>query len=250
MIVSSESICASLRRSGDLSFQEITLLLKLALAAVLSIGMCAADTVIGTGAGAVPGSAKDFSGDNSLTGIVGAISDPYGVNLFEINITNYLDFSAVTLPIGAFGIPDTELFLFYASGHGLYGNDDISGGNTFSCLPSATSGNPCGYGRNGLGPTSDGLYYLAITRSANGPLSNSGEIFTTPQSGSVAGPDLAAGGADVLSGWDNGVFTSPDFDLTGYQIALTGTAPEPATWWLMGAAGSALLLLRRKRASN
>jgi len=222
------------------------LLFKSALIAFVSLGLCAANTVTASGAGPVPSSAEDLSGNRSLTGIVGAIADPLGVNLFKITIVNYLDFSAITLPVGAFGIPDTELFLFNASGRGVYGNDDISGSNTFSCLPSADSANPCGYGRNGVGPIGNGIYYLAITRSANSPLSNSGEIFTNLQAGAVAGPDLTAGGADVLNGWDNGVFTSPDFDLTRYSIELNGIAPEPATWSLIGAAGLALLLLKRK----
>ena len=113
-------------------------------------------------------------------------------------------------------------------------------------MPSGDANDPCVFARNGLGPTANGLYYLAITRSANGPVSNSGEIFTDLQPGAVAGPDLTAGGGGVLTGWDNGVYTSPDYDLTGYDIVLTGTAPEPATVGLIGTAVFGLLLFRRK----
>ena len=95
------------------------MLLKLTVTAMLFLGVCAADTIVASGAGAVPGSAENLSGDNSLTGIVGAITDPLGVNLFEINITNYLHFSAITVPVGEYCIPDTELFLFNAGGYGV-----------------------------------------------------------------------------------------------------------------------------------
>src|SRR5580693_4094718 len=64
------------------------------------------------------------------------------------------------------------------SGQGVYENDDATGPNTLSCLPSAGAGNPCSSSRNGLGPLSPGIYYLAITRSANLPMSISGYIFS------------------------------------------------------------------------
>ena len=137
-----------------------------------------ADTVAATGAGSLPTSAQDLSSDLSLTGITGTLDFPLGVSMFKIDIMNPLDFSAQTVAV-AFGVPDTELFLFDSSGLGVYENDDASGSNTLSCLPSADSGNPCSSARNGLGPLTAGIY-LAITRSANLPMSSSGYIFSFP----------------------------------------------------------------------
>jgi PEP-CTERM motif len=183
--------------------------------------------------------------------ITGSLDYPNGVDIFAINITNFADFSAISG--GApFGVPDTELFLFSASWLGVYANDDDSGGNTLACLPSADASNPCSSTRpGGVGPTTDGLYYLAITRSANSPLSVDGDIFTFLSSTDVVGPDLSMGGGSPLTGWDDGVFTGPDFDLLAFNITLTGAVvlvPEPATWILI-AIGLVLVLARRRQVS-
>jgi hypothetical protein len=168
--------------------------------------------------------------------------------MFKIEILNPANFSAFTVPVGAFGVPDPELFLFDSFGVGVYENDDRTGSNTESCLPSLT-GNPCPSTRGGLGPFTAGIYYLAITRSLNSPLSSSGYIFSPLLSTDVAGPDLTAGGADPIVGWDNGVFTNPDFDLIHYDIEIRDTpaaAAEPATWWTLAIAFTAAVLFRRK----
>jgi hypothetical protein len=204
-----------------------------------------ADTIVANGAGSLPGSAQDLSGDLYLSGITGTLSFPDGVNVFKIDILNPLDFSAFTIPAGAFGVPDPELFLFNASGLGVYENDDTTTSNTQACLPSADALNPCPPSRDGLGPLTPGIYYLAITRSANSPLSNSGFIFSPSLSTDVVGPDLTAGGGDPVNGWDNGVNTGPNFDLTQYDIQINDT-PEPATWPMLTAALVALMLFRRK----
>jgi hypothetical protein len=181
--------------------------------------------------------------------ILGTIPDPLGVDVFEITITDFTNFSATTVDAGAFSIPDTELFLFNAAGFGVLGNDDIDGGNTFSCLPAAGPSNLCVSSLPaGVGPTSDGTYFLAITRSANSPLDGDGnDIFTFLESTDVVGPNAGVG---ALAGWDNGVFTSPDTDLQNFDIQLTGTAPptapEPSTWALL-ITGLAFILLRRKK---
>jgi hypothetical protein len=185
--------------------------------------------------------------------ITGSLAFPLGVDIFPVDITNFTDFSAITTAV-AFGVPDTELFLFDASGLGVYANDDDSGANTLSCLPSADSGNPCSSTRPaGVGPTTDGTYYLAITRSANSPLSAAGYIFTILNSTDVVGPDLTMGGGSPLTGWDDNVFTGPDFDLTAFNITLTGasqiTVPEPATWALI-AIGLVLVMTRRRQVTS
>src|SRR6202050_3692217 len=108
-----------------------------------------ADTVAASGAGSLPGSAEDLSGDPGLTEITGTLDFPFGVSMFKIDIADPVDFSAQTVSTN-FGIPDTELFLFDSNGLGVYENDDATGANTLSCLPSAGAGHPCSSSRNGL----------------------------------------------------------------------------------------------------
>ncbi len=225
-------------------------------AVVLLVLICAAPahatTITASGAGSLPGSAEDLTTVVNLSEIVGSIPDQLGVNMFAIDITDAADFSAITIPAGPFGIPDTELFLFDSLGFGVYGNDDLSAINVLSCLPSADGSNPCSSSRPaGVGPTTDGVYYLAITRSANDPLSVGGEIFSEILSTDVTGPDPTMGGPDPINDWDNDVFTNPNIDLVNYDILLTGTGPigttpEPSTWALLAAA-LLFLLLRRTR---
>src|ERR1700722_1471534 len=201
---------------------------KLGLCVVALLLLCVAmpahaDTVNVVGAGALPGTAADLTGiiPTEITGSIPNTTDPLlGVEMFKLNISDYLDFSAITIG-SAFGIPDTELLLFDSNGLGVYANDDIDGGNTLSCLPSADGSNPCPSSRPaGVGPTSDGTYYLAITRSSNLPLSMSGEIFTILNFTDVVGPDFTMGGNDPITGWDGGAFTSADTDLVNFDIKL------------------------------
>jgi hypothetical protein len=195
----------------------------------------------------LPGSAQNLTG-TGVTQIVGNLDFPLGVDMFRISITNFANFSAVTMGV-AFGVPDTELFLFNASGLGVFANDDATASNTLSCLPSVGGGNPCSSSRPaGVGPTSNGTYYLAITRSENDPLSVAGDIFNILNSTDVVGPDTTMGGGSPITGWDGDVFTGPDFDLTGFDILLTGTSlstvPEPPTWLLVAIAMWGFVLRR------
>jgi hypothetical protein len=225
--------------------------------AALSVGVCCADIITASSAGPLLSSAEDLSSSNSVNGIIGSLyissdGSPYPdfESVFKIHILNYLSFSAETVPVGAHGITDSDLFLFDASGHGIYMNDDASGSNTLSCLPSATSSNPCSSSRNGVGPTSNGIYYLAIANSANYPTSSTGEIFSPISPTDVVGADLTAGGAAPFSGWDDGAFANPNFDQVAYDIVLTGTTPEPATWLLIAVPLCALVLLRKRLAAS
>jgi hypothetical protein len=226
---------------------KISLRIVLPLA-LMTLPVAYAGLITASGAGALPGSAEDLTGV-APTEIIGSIPDTIdpllGVNMFAIDIGDFAAFSAITLG-SPFGITDTELFLFDSTGRGVYANDDIDGGNTLSCLPSQVD-NPCSSPLpSGVGPTANGIFYLAITRSSNMPLSASGEIFTIFDSTDVVGPDTTAGGNDPITGWDGGAFTSSDTDLVNYDIVLTGTVPEPATWPVLGVAGVLLALVRRK----
>jgi hypothetical protein len=90
---------------------------------------------------------------------------------------------------------------------------------------------------------SPGVYYLAISRSENYPVDmSSNEIFVPSSSTDVVGPSVN----NPIAGWDNGAFTSPNFDLVNYDILLTGTTPEPGTFALL-LAGLGLVAVRRRR---
>ena len=195
-----------------------------------------AGVIFASGAGPLPGSAENLTG-SFVNEIIGSLSgtDSNDVSVFALNVGTASDFSAITVNAGPNGIPDTELFLFDSSGFGVYFNDDIDGANTLSCLPSSSLSNPCPAASGGLGPLAAGLYYLAITRSFNGPLDSlSNEIFTSFSSTDVVGPNVGAG---AIAGWDGFGNASPNFDAINYDIVLTGTTPEPATWtMLLGAA--------------
>jgi hypothetical protein len=201
-----------------------------------------ADSVAASGAGSLPGTAQDLTGVTNLTEITGAIPvsifGDIGESMFAINITDYADFSAETIAAGPFGIPDTVLALFDSSGYGVYLNDDI-GGSVYSTLSYLPSG--------GVGPTSNGIYYLAISESFDYPTSDFGETFSPVLSTDVVGPDFTQGGGSPITGWDGGA-SGADTDLVNYDIVLTGTSsvPEPATWLLM-ALGLGLVFFFRKR---
>ena len=224
---------------------------------VASLAICipaGASTITASGAGGLTGTAQDLTGvtPTEILGSIPVTADPVaGVNVFKISVYNYQQFSAIAQPVAS-GIPDTELFLFDSSGHGVLFNDDISGANTLSCLPSADSGvNPCVSALpGGIGPTSNGVYYLAITRSANSPQDGtSTNIFTNLLSTDVVGPDPGTG---PLAGWDGGYFTQSDTSLVNYDILLTGTTPsvptpEPATWTMIALSSVGFALSRAGR---
>src|ERR1039457_6596427 len=104
---------------------------------------CSAGLITAIDAGSTLATAMDLTGAYP-TEIVGALSgaDPNDASIFKINLQSW-NFSALTVFTGAFGIPDTVLSLFDSTGVGVYLNDDISGSNTMSCLPSVSLSNPC-----------------------------------------------------------------------------------------------------------
>ena len=214
----------------------------LVLGLLCIIAPCFAGMIVAGGAGSTLATAEDLTGLYP-TEILGTLSgaDQNDVNIFKILNLQPSNFSAVTVDTGAFGIPDTVLSLFDSTGVGIYLNDDISGSNTLSCLPSAGPANPCS--TSGIALPA-GFYYLAISRSANYPVDSlSNEIFNPLSSTDLVGPSST----NPLAGWDGGAFSSPDFDLINYEIALTGTTPEPATWLLTSSTVLVFGWFRRRR---
>jgi hypothetical protein len=224
-------------------FRKMTVVAPFLLATALAVPGFAT-LVAASGAGPLPASAQDLTGIG-VTEIVGTLSDPLAVDMFAINILYPTGFSAYTVGSNPFSIPDPELFLFDASGLGVLMNDDVTFSDTQACLPSLASTNPCPNLRDvALGPLAAGTYYLAITRSENMPLSNSGYIFSPVLSTDVVGPDPTQGGGNPIVGWDGGVFTSPNYDLNAFDIVIQDT-PEPALGWITACACAAFLLVGR-----
>jgi hypothetical protein len=169
-------------------------------------GVAGAVTLTESGdAGPLPETAQQAIGAPDL--IVGSLSSD-DQDVYKICLTGGKTFSAAGQPTGPHDLPDTELFLFDASGRGVYGNDDFGG----SRQPQLPAGHP-------LTPTAGGVYYLAIVSFANRPVGSGAEIFGSPvlQYFPILPPDL--GGGDLpVTGW-----TGSAYYAGGYRVALTGT---------------------------
>ena len=158
-------------------------------------------------AGELPATAQVTTGCGSLTSITGT-KEASGSDLFQISVTDAAAFSASTA--GMATNVDSQLFLFDASGVGVYGNDDVSGSNTRSTLPATRP----------PGPTSAGTYLLAISQYNRDPQSTGGLIFPDTPFTSVVGP-TGPGAASPLSSWlaNGGNAGTTSF---AYTITLTG----------------------------
>ena len=150
-------------------------------------------------AGDLPGTAQDLASAPVDT-IDGSIATGTDQDLYRVCLAGAGSFSATT--VGGTEL-DTQLFLFDAAGHGVYGNDD-SQATRQSTLPDLHE----------LTPTAPGVYLLAVTPYNRDPRSAAGAIFG---SGGVLAPS-GPGAAQPLSGWTGRVGLPGD-----YRIALTGT---------------------------
>lgn len=119
---------------------------------VLLAGVAGAATWTEIGdAGDLPATAQVTVGSGSLDSISGT-KTPNEADMFRIRILDPAAFSAST--VGTTGF-DTQLFLFDASGLGVYANDDDA---TCGCWQSTLpAGDP-------NSPSAPGIYYLAISR--------------------------------------------------------------------------------------
>ena len=184
-------------------------------------------------AGGLPGGANITAGSGGpLTDIIGGLNNQTsGADMYEIMIASPTAFSATVTGNGNNPIVNSALYLFDSAGDGLFGNDNISGGNSLSAIPVGTT--------NLLSP---GLYFILITTSGNLPAHGATNLFgdltnlTTVQ---------AALSALKVNGYNtSGTTPNPADSGKGYDIVLTGASfaetPEPATVALIG---SGLLLL-------
>ncbi|MBC7881561.1 MAG: PEP-CTERM sorting domain-containing protein [Anaerolineae bacterium] len=206
--------------------------LALATAALISPHSAHAATFAeGTDAGQTLGTAKivDTSAfGTSLDTITGNIPVGLGrADLFQIYLTGGTFSADTNLTTGT--LTDTQLFLFSASGLGVFWDDDAGTG-----LLSQFS----------ISNVTAGIYYLGISGYNYDPISAGGQIF----SGTSGGP-TGPGGASPLTGWAFTTGTTSDSGV--YTISLTGATfvPEPSE--VMGllafaGLGSAAFLKRRR----
>lgn len=152
-------------------------------------------------AGSLRATAQAIVGEGSLSSISGSISDPNDEDMYKICLRGGKRFSATTNGGAAF---DTQLFLFNASGRGVYANDDIGGDpyNVQSRLPRMQP----------LTPRQAGIYFLAISAFDNDPVNARGQmIFPDEPFDAVHAPTLP--GARVR-GWDDGGLESGSYTIT------------------------------------
>ena len=142
----------------------------------------------------------------SLDSISGSINSPGDVDLYQIIVSGG-SFSAITIdlpPPPPAVVGDTQLFLFDATGLGVFASDNTS----ISTFKSTISGT-----------LTSGTYYIGVANggmfTASDPQSAGGAIFNVPNTGQT-GPN-GPGAASPLSSW------STAFPETGnYTITFTG----------------------------
>jgi hypothetical protein len=191
-------------------------------------------------AGGLPGGANITAGSGGpLTDIIGALNnETAGADMYEIMITNPATFSATVTGNGANPIVNSALYLFDSAGDGLFGNDNISGGNSLSAIPVGTTS-----------LLSAGLYYILIAPSGHLPAHGATDLFGDLTNTTAV---QAALSALKINGYDtSGTTPSPADTGKGYDIVLTGASfaqtPEPATVALIGGGLLALGIWKRSR---
>jgi hypothetical protein len=171
--------------------------------------------------------------------IIGALNNQTsGADMYEIMITSPTTFSATVTGNGNNPLVNSALYLFDSAGDGLFGNDNISGGNSLSAIPLGTT--------NLL---SAGLYYILITTSGNLPAHNATNLFGDLTNTTIV---QAALSALKINGYNtSGTTPNPGDTGKGYDIVLTGAGfaetPEPATVALIGGGLLALGIYKRSR---
>ncbi len=158
-------------------------------------------------AGDLPATAQVVLGTAgaALTGIRGEVTAGNQPDMYQIQICNPAAFHATLINGGA--TFDSRLYLFDSTGHGVAFNDDSVG--TQSTLTSQFG-------------TTPGLYYIAVSGYANGPLGSTtqGQIWLDTPWNVERQPDGPAA-AETPGSWSGGGASGP------YTITLLGTCFVP-----------------------
>ncbi len=168
------------------------------------------------------------------TAILGEVGAPDDADLFALNLTAGLLFTATSTGVGALNdILDTQLFLFDAGGRGLRYNDDLDFTNFYSHIVYT--------------PTTSGRFYLGISAVNFNPRDAAGNfIYLSDPFDPTASPGASTRGA--LASWASG--PSGLTDSGRYRINLSGAAaiavPEPASAPLVALGIAGLLAVRRR----
>ena len=167
------------------------------IALALAPGALAADEQ--GDAGDVAATAQNLT-QGGVTTINGRLSDGNDADLFRVCLTGGGTFSATT---DGLTDVDTQLFLFDASGRGIYSHDD--GTTRQSTLPAG----------HALTPQAAGEYILGISPYDRDPQSAGGPIFSNV---AFVSPANGRGAAAPVESW-----AGLPRDSGAYTIALTGT---------------------------
>ncbi|MBM4274854.1 MAG: hypothetical protein FJ134_10420 [Deltaproteobacteria bacterium] len=225
-----------------MNFRGLNRLLVVMAALAIMAGGAYAATWNETGdAEPLLGTAQVTTGSGPLTQISGQFFDRTDVDLYKIQITDHVNFTAQT------GLGwDPMLWLFNSSGLGVIADDDYLGGS-----PKLSKGTI-------YQPPSNGIYYLAISNFPHGPYSSGGNIFTwenllASDGNYVSTPDGPGAGLP-LSSW-SGAWEGPGepytITLEGAGFADLALTPITGGIWLLGGGLAGLWMLgkRRKRLS-
>jgi hypothetical protein len=183
----------------------IGLLAALALFLAMTSPASAQNPVTENGdAGSLPSTAQVIS--EPVDEITGTLATLDQEDLYRLCLAGGQTFSATT---DGSDIADTQLFLFDATGHGVFANDD-NATSLQSTLPAGIS----------LTPTTGGIYYLGVSSFDADPVSTAGPIFDdfVLIDGVKYQVPSPPGGDEPVSDWTFfGTYTG------GYRVQLTGT---------------------------
>jgi hypothetical protein len=169
-------------------------------------------------AGDLVSTAQPTSGSGGLTTINGFLASSTDVDLYCIQLAAVPPASQPLVSLLCAGHLDPNVWLFDATGQGVFTNATCAGGNKMILVPNVS--------------LAQGTYYVAVSYSGVDPSSAGGAIWLPALFGQRA-PD-GPGGAGSLTAWSGTPTVSP---LNPYQINLTfmqycdgATAVSTATW--------------------
>lgn len=214
----------------------------LAIVSVLAAaaGMASAQVHVEAGDASALGGGQQ-TGSGPLNAIRGVLDGGLDVDMYQIRVNNWAEFSATTTLNGELPAPvetDSQLFLFDAMGMAIAMNDDAPAPYT-GFLSTLEAGSPIYSGR-----TAGEVVWIAVSGYDTDPRAAGAlDIFADTPFRSLARPATGPGAAGALDSWA-GENSAP---RGSYRIVLTGASavPTPGAVALLGMGG--LVAGRRRR---